>query len=249
MQRLITLIFLLLLPIYAFAQGSATGSGAPSGIGSGNPLEIQSSAAPNAVSAFRVMQQSADGLFAAKDYLKALNIYKKLAMHGDKFSQFRVAMAYELGLGVPKDLVEAYAWSYLAAENQRRKLVEYHISVRQQLTAQQLDNAKPLSRQYIAGFGNYAVAVEARKVIRSNQKQCTGSRTGGSCSHIGVFTASCNQSGDPSGQCLTIGSVGLAGVAGAQSLDVRNVLANLEQTIIDFNPGSVELGELEIIED
>ena len=70
-----------------------------------------------AESAYSRQQVAADQFYAAGDYQEAMKQYLPLAKKGDSFSQYRISFMYLEGQGREPDLVEAYAWAALAAQN------------------------------------------------------------------------------------------------------------------------------------
>lgn len=45
-----------------------------------------------------------------KDYVKALEWYKKAASQNNAWAQYRIGRLYEYGLGVPQDYIKAMEW-------------------------------------------------------------------------------------------------------------------------------------------
>ncbi|MDA3875669.1 MAG: hypothetical protein PF483_01115, partial [Halothiobacillus sp.] len=80
----------------------------------------------NAVHAFTNTTKRADTLYASGTYQTAFHIYELLAELGDKYSQYRVAFMYEQAQGVEHNLLQAFAWSKVAAEAGHGPLIKYH---------------------------------------------------------------------------------------------------------------------------
>ncbi|GAB4198934.1 MAG: hypothetical protein Tsb002_34160 [Wenzhouxiangellaceae bacterium] len=205
----------------------------------------------NAVQAFNRLQEAADKAYKDKDYERAYDMYHRLAEFGDKFSQYRIAYMHQNGVGVEKDPIEAFAWSYVSAETKKKGLVNYHVALRDRLAENDKALAMEKAEQYLEDYGLYAIADNARQLIRDQRKQCVGSRLGNSCERISSSGITCNafDAGMPGNACLTLGSVGLPALIGMQPQDVRLVENNLRNIMEQYSPGTVELGELEIIED
>ena len=61
--------------------------------------------------------EQAEQYYLAKDYLRALPLYRKLADNGNGFAQFRMGVVYRNGFGVPLDEAEAVAWYKRSAQS------------------------------------------------------------------------------------------------------------------------------------
>lgn len=205
----------------------------------------------NAVQALQRFQQSADRFYASGHYDMALRDYMILSSYSDKYSQYRLATMYYDGKGTTKDLIEAYAWSFVSAESRKPDFVEFHKQVRSQLSEQELVAAREKASDYIARSGLFRAAIDARKMIAREKSECTGSRVGSTCHRVGGSSLSCNGDGNsaPSRRCLTIGSVGLPSVTGIFPSHLRTIERTLDQFIDEYDPGRVELGDLELIDD
>ncbi|GAB4118593.1 MAG: hypothetical protein Tsb0027_12100 [Wenzhouxiangellaceae bacterium] len=142
--------------------------------------------------------------------------------------------------------------TFLAAENGDSSFVNYHRQIRQQFEGDQLTRAKQLAGQHLEKYGMYAQASRARGLIAKEMRKCSGSRTGNSCSKVNTIGWQCSlYSGNdiPEPDCLTLGMVGLPGLAGLQPADMRKAQKNLAQLQDRYNPGRVELGELEVVDE
>jgi len=206
----------------------------------------------NAVHALEKAQQRADEQYKAERYERAFSMYKTLAEYGDKFSQYRVAFMHQHGRGVPQDPMQTFAWSYLAAENGEPGFVKYHKQVRKQFTGEDLKRAKQLAGEYLRDYGTYAQASRARGLISREMRKCSGSRTGATCNKVSSSGWQCGlASGNdiPDPDCLTLGMVGIPALVGLQPADMRKAQKNLALLQDRYNPGRVELGELEVVDD
>ncbi len=205
----------------------------------------------NAVQAFEKRQERADQLYVAKNYEQAFEAYLELAKVNDKFSQYRLSIMYLQGRGVPKNPAEAYAWSYISAEARQKGFVNNHVHIRNKLTPAQLSAGKALVENYHLQYGTFAMATEAHRLIRKERRQCTGSRVGGSCDRVGAIGRSCGLTGEGllTRNCWVMGSIGLPGVPSIQPAYLNQMERQLESMIERYNPGFIELGDLEIIED
>ena len=71
--------------------------------------------------------QDAVSAIEAKDYTRAANILKFLAAEGNSDAQWRLAVMYQNGQGVPQDYKEAVKWNRLAAA-QGNAFVHYNLA-------------------------------------------------------------------------------------------------------------------------
>lgn len=205
----------------------------------------------NAVLAFKKVQEAADNYYKAEDYKAAFKLYLELAKYNDKFSQYRVGNMYARGRGTEKDMVKAYAWTYLAAEERQKGFVNYHVSLRESMSPEEIESGRQMATEYLDDYGTFAIANQARKLIKKGKRNCTGSRVGGSCDKVGStgFNCGLTSQGQLGTTCLTLGSIGLPAISGMLPADLRNVEKQLDNMIDNFNPGTVTLGDLELIED
>jgi len=215
--------------------------------GSSNPYFGNS---PSAVEAMKTMQTRADSAYADKRYDLAYKLYSMLTQVGDKFSAFRIATLYEDGLGVGQDMIEAYAWSYLATETGRQAFIDYHQQIKDKLNDDQLTHARKRAGELIRSYGKYAYAIEAQKRLRDVRFKCTGSRTGNTCSKVDASWLGCSVASEelPSLDCLYFGSLSLMSYNG-MPLQLNQAMRDLREFIYDYSPGKVELGDLELIDD
>lgn len=244
MKKTLFMIFILLASQTLQAQSSTAGFtnsflGAQ-GIGNNGQ---------NAVLAFKEAGAQTDRLYDSGDYDNAFPRYLKMAEYGDKFSQYRVAVMYELGRGVDKDLVQAFAWSYVAAETGHQQFKDYHKMVRTQMSAEQISSAKQITRDYQIDYGMYAAADNANSMVNRTLKSCTGSHVGARCDRVTSQSVSCSLSnyGIPEKECLQMGMLGIPGVQGMQPLDLRTARSSLNRLKDEYNPGRVEYRELRLI--
>ncbi len=86
------------------------------------------------------------GRGAPADHQRAAEAYRKAAVLGYPFSQNNLARLYEIGLGVPKDRVVAYAWYLLAASSGEPLLIENRNRSADALMPDEITNAETLAR-------------------------------------------------------------------------------------------------------
>ena len=110
------------------------------------------------------------------DFKHAYKDYLKLAKMGDHRSQNRIAEMYANGEGKKTDLVEAYAWSALAAEGGDEAYVEYSDT----LLARIKDPAKA-EKKAAKLIKKYGLETQQRKAEQSANRdpnRCIGSLLG-----------------------------------------------------------------------
>jgi len=120
----------------------------------------------------------ADYYLKSKDYRKAFKAYLRLAKDGDHDSQFRVSKMYFEGLGTRGDLIDAYAWSTLAAETKMEKLQNYSDDLLAQIEDKRKARfeAEKLQKKYgKEALAEVAERLEARRT-GFRPGSCTGSR-------------------------------------------------------------------------
>lgn len=237
---LTALVLLVLVTGQAMAQGFSNSFTGAAGIENN---------AQNAVLAFKQAGDNADAIYQRGDYKRAFSQYQAMAKYGDKFSQLRLAIMYELGRGVDKDLTQAFAWSYVAAETGHQQFKDYHKMLRAQMTSEQISSAKQITRDYQIDYGMSAAADNARAIIKHTINNCTGSRTGTRCHSVSSNSVSCSLSnyGIPDKGCIQLGMLGIPAVQGMLPLDLRLARSNLDSIMSKYNPGRVEYRELRLI--
>jgi len=205
----------------------------------------------NALHAYEVFKHDADKAYLTGHYKNAYNMYRKLAVVGDKFAQYRLAVMYAEGQSVDPNPILAYAWSYVAAENEQPSLKNYHQSIKASLHEHQLQSADEHAADLLGRYGVFANALAARKMLDQQRRNCTGSRTGSRCDAVSAFTIGCSANFDryPSNDCLRTGSLGLLSIQGSFPATLNQLESALDVVIQTYNPGQVELRELELIGD
>jgi hypothetical protein len=215
-------------------------------------------------SAYHGQQEKADALYEKGQYSDAMREYLKLAKKGDSFSQYRVSYMYLEGLGQEAEIVEAFAWSYLAAQNKSDPLVDYRDTVAKMVPPDLQPKAMRRLDYYMRKWGNRQLASDMITQTKRELNDCTGSRLGTRCEE--VYAAQM-----PKFWGINPGNAGDAGAgassnqSGTRSTDIglqpgapqRDVAyyQGLRQRIQELNTyigqtsGTVELGEFEVIED
>jgi hypothetical protein len=89
------------------------------------------------------------GLGVPINYAKAIDWYKQAANQDYGIAQFNLAVMYSLGQGTKRDLVKAYMWYAIAADRDIDGAVENRDQVAKQMTADQLNKARKVAREWI----------------------------------------------------------------------------------------------------
>lgn len=82
-----------------------------------------------------------------QDYKLAEKWFRLAAQQGDPDAQLLLGLAYLKGNGLPKDIIRAYAWTYLAANNESHEAIKERDAIDKNLNAKQLQAAQELSRK------------------------------------------------------------------------------------------------------
>ena len=90
----------------------------------------------------------AKGECVAKDDREAVKWYRKAAEQGNAFGQYGLGMYYYLGVSLPKDLVQAYAWCNLAAAGGEERAKKLRDSLETTMSSQQIAEAQAISRSF-----------------------------------------------------------------------------------------------------
>jgi len=206
----------------------------------------------NAVQSLHLLVSRADNAYQKQNYKTAFNLYQILSKQAwDQFSQYRIAYMYANGQHVRQNYIMAYAWSTLAAETGIPELKQYNLLIADKIDEKDLAKAKDIANRLIREYGVFQQAMASSKMLRKEKFSCTGSRVGNSCSRISSSGPSCNIAADrpPPPKCLRMGRLGLNSVAGTFPLRLKRAEQHLELLMQEFNPGKVELRDLELLED
>ena len=84
------------------------------------------------------------------DYETALREFRPLAEQGHAEAQLNLGIMYSLGLGVPKDHVQAYVWYTLAASQGDDLAVKLQSLLEKSITPDQIGEAQRLAREWKA---------------------------------------------------------------------------------------------------
>ena len=84
-----------------------------------------------------------------KDDKEAVKWYRKAAEQGHATAQLTLGVMYHYGQGVPKSYINAYAWYNLAASEELTIAITNLNQLEEQMTTQQLTEAKELSKTLV----------------------------------------------------------------------------------------------------
>lgn len=216
-------------------------------------------------SAYVSQQDKADQQYASGKYTEAFKNYLQLAKRGDSFSQYRVSYMYLEGQGHEADVVEAFAWAYLAAQAKQDPLIDYRDTVSALVPKDQQPKAMRKVDYYMRKWGNRKLASDMITQTKRELNDCTGSRLGTRCEEVyaaqmpkfwGVNPGNGQEAESPGGNNAPSGSRTsvIGNEPGAPQRDVayyqglRQRIDELNQYIGE-NSGSVELGVFEVVED
>ena len=105
----------------------------------------------------------ANGQGVEQDFETAAKYFRKAAEKGIHDAQYRLGRLYAAGRGVPVDYEYAYGWYSVASHLGNPKAAGARETAAQNLTAEQLVEAKKLSEQLITEFGEPVEAHRATK--------------------------------------------------------------------------------------
>lgn len=105
----------------------------------------------------------ANGQGVEQDFETAAKYYRKAAEKGIHDAQYRLGRLYAAGRGVPVDYEYAYGWYSVATHLGNPKAAGAREAAAQNLTPEQLVEAKKLSEQLIGEFGEPVEAHRATK--------------------------------------------------------------------------------------
>ncbi len=113
-------------------------------------------------------KHNADQLFATGAYPAAFDFYKKSAMQGDKFLQYRLAQMYERGLGTPTSLSKAFAWASVASEFGTYILVNYWEQLNRIIHPDDRQRINAMAFEYFRKYNSTALAPDLQ-MLQANK--------------------------------------------------------------------------------
>jgi len=132
--------------------------------------------------------ESANSVFDNANYNNAMESYLALAEEGDKFAQYRLALMNYFGLGVDKDIEQAYAWMAVAAEEEITILRKFQLLIWDEMDAGQRERATEMATINEKNYGTEVTDSTRSRQNRTKQDgRCTGSRLGSNCDRVVTF--------------------------------------------------------------
>jgi len=226
---------------------------------------LSTSQASTRLSSIELLQQDADQYYQQEQYRRAKYHYEKLARVGDRYSQYRLSTMYLDGKAGRRDAVIAFAWAEVAAQDDIPVLVNFRDLVWDTLERDDHALAAAKSSQYLKRYGDHAIARNMQRRLRTELRNCTGSRLGASCTSVyhGSLPSAAGitpgNGGVESSQSVAANAnqassvFGGSGVGEVRNFDqysnLRDVLDNIEDYLEERQRGRVELKEFEVIEE
>lgn len=175
-------------------------------------------------------------------YTRALNHYREAAVWADKFAQYNVGVMHLRGEGTAFDPMRAWAWIKLAAERDYPEFIETAEDLHAMLDEEQRRRARKIyENELLPEYGDASQVPRTARKMRYQLRQATGSRTGsaGFLARLRVYEL---HEGD-----------GLSR-RGDEYYDpmkwnFRQIVQFESDIMIDYNRGSVELGEFKLVDD
>ena len=216
-------------------------------------------------SAFEMEKENADNYYDNQDYKKAKSAYTKLARKGDKYSQFRLSLIFLDGLSGKADISQAYGWATLAAQVRHPGLLAYRDLVFNEIPENGKRKAIAKADKLMLRYSDFVIAEKAVMRTKRDLRNCTGSRLGRSCEQL-TFTKSLSGpgAGPGGGPFLTpedSPAAGFTSTSGQSAIgtgvnsnvkyytDLRETIRSLEDFIIAYKEGNVQIGDFEVLED
>jgi TPR repeat protein len=115
----------------------------------------------NAVAMSRLGDDYRTGNGVTQDYKKAVSWFSRAANQGDAWSQATLGSLYSEGKGVMQDYIEAYKWFDIAVANGDSDAAKLRDMLAQKMTAEQIDEAKKRSSEWLAQSAKQAAAEQS----------------------------------------------------------------------------------------
>ena len=88
----------------------------------------------------------ARGEGVTQDGMEAVRWFRAAAEQDDPRGELNLAMAHWMGLGIPRDVIEAYLWASLSAAKGNEEGKELQAAIRQEMTPSQIAKAQRLAK-------------------------------------------------------------------------------------------------------
>lgn len=180
--------------------------------------------------------------YRAGMYMRALNHYREAAVWADKFAQYNVGVMHLRGEGTEFDPVRAWAWIKLAAERDYPEFVETAEDLHTMLDEEQRRKAREIyENELLPEYGDASQVARTARKMRFGLRQATGSRTGsaGFLAKLRIYELhegdGLSRRGDE--------------YYDPKKWDFRQIVQFESDIMINFDRGSVKLGEFRLVDD
>ena len=95
--------------------------------------------------------------YEQKDFQKAYHEFLEAAEYGDYSSQYNIGAMYYRGEFVEKNLIEAYAWFFLSAQDPNSRTRQVHTSIYKKLSPEEKQKAEKRYEEINAEYGDDAI--------------------------------------------------------------------------------------------
>ena len=109
---------------------------------------------------------------------RAADYFRQAGRYGDKFSQHALSLMYWHGVGVARDVAQAYVWGDLAAERGYRDLLLVREKMWMSMETRQRRHALSIGPRMYAEYGDAAAKPRMEWELRKALANATGSRVG-----------------------------------------------------------------------
>lgn len=170
---------LVMLLSAAFVGAALAASNPDEGKGKGERLKRINNALAVAGGRYNELHRlNAERAYLKGDRRLAAEQYRLAAGYADKFSQHRLSLMYWRGDGVPKDRVQAYIWSDLAAERGTPSLLANRERMWHGLSAAEREQVAAIGPDYYAEYGDAVAKPRQQARMLAESRNHTGTRTG-----------------------------------------------------------------------
>ena len=130
-----------------------------------------------------------------KDYAFAVQMYRVSASWAYKPAEYKLAVMYALGQGVPVDLPRAMAWMTLAAERGDKPYVTARELINAKLSNAQFTQADAIYAELYPTYGDATALRRAKDRWAQVRSSITGSRVGSVAGNLKTGTGAPGESG------------------------------------------------------
>lgn len=116
--------------------------------------------------------------FQARQHAEAVQRFERAASYADKYSQHYLSLMHWHGVGVPRDRVQAYIWSDLAAERGSKPLLLIREKMWSGLSPTEQQQAVARGEAFYARYGDAVAKPKAEAQIARAMRNITGSKVG-----------------------------------------------------------------------